>query len=40
MLPYRSQDVNDFKADMLAIAISSLIVFLIDVFLVKHPRRR
>lgn len=40
MLPYRSQDINDFKADVLAIAVSSTIVLLIDLFLVKHPRRR
>lgn len=40
MLPYRSQDIKDFRADVLAIAISSLFVLLIDLYLVKHPRRR
>lgn len=40
MLPYRTEDILDFRADVLAIAISSLLVFLIDIFLVKHPRYR
>ncbi|MDO5321470.1 MAG: VanZ family protein [Bacteroidia bacterium] len=40
MLPYRTQDINDFKADVLAIAVSSTIVLIIDLFMVKHPRRR
>ncbi|MCR4859131.1 MAG: VanZ family protein [Bacteroidales bacterium] len=30
-LSYRTQDVNDFRADCLAIGISSLLVFIIDV---------
>lgn len=30
-LPYRSMDINDFKADALALAISCIFVFIIDV---------
>ena len=30
-LPYRSMDINDFKADALALAISCAFVFLVDV---------
>lgn len=30
-LPYRSMDINDFKADMLAIAISCISVFIVDI---------
>jgi len=31
-LPYRSQDIHDFGADCLAIGISSVLMFLYDVF--------
>lgn len=37
LLPYRSRDLADFKADLLAIGISTLFVFLIDIF---HTRNR
>ncbi len=30
-LPYRSMDINDFKADALALAISCVFVFIVDV---------
>jgi len=30
LLPYRTQDIKDFKADVLAIAIASVIVFAIE----------
>jgi len=30
-LPYRSMDINDFKADALAIAISCVGVFIVDI---------
>jgi len=30
-LPYRSMDMNDMKADSLALAISSILVFIIDI---------
>ncbi len=30
-LPYRSMDINDFKADALALAVSCVFVFIIDV---------
>ena len=36
-LPYRSMDINDFKADALALAISSVFVFIIDV---THLQKR
>ncbi len=36
-LPYRSMDMNDFKADALAIAVSSIFVFIIDV---THLKKR
>ena len=36
-LPYRSMDINDFKADALALAISSVFVFIIDV---THLKKR
>lgn len=31
LLPYRSEDIGDFKADMLAITLSSIIVVTIDI---------
>lgn len=31
LLPYRSKDMADFRADMLALGISTLAVFIIDV---------
>ena len=34
-LPYRSQDIHDFGADCLAIGLSSIIVFVIDVAKMK-----
>lgn len=37
MLPYRSRDVADFRADLLALGISSLGVFITD--LVNLPKR-
>lgn len=30
-LPYRSMDITDFKADLLALAISSVFVFIVDI---------
>ncbi len=30
-LPYRSMDINDFKADALAIALSTVAVFIVDI---------
>jgi VanZ family protein len=30
-LPYRSMDMSDFKADAIAVAISSVFVFIIDI---------
>ena len=36
-LPYRSMDINDFKADALALAVSSVFVFIIDV---THLKKR
>ena len=36
-LPYRSMDIKDFKADALALAISSVFVFIIDV---THLKKR
>ena len=30
-LPYRSMDINDFKADAIALAISCIFVFIIDI---------
>ena len=36
-LPYRSMDMNDFKADAIALAISSVFVFIIDV---THLKKR
>ena len=36
-LPYRSMDIKDFKADALALAISSVFVFIVDV---THLKKR
>lgn len=30
-LPYRSMDLNDFKADLLALAVSCVFVFIVDI---------
>lgn len=38
LLPYRSKDFSDFKADFLALAISTLIVFLVDIISLKKAR--
>ena len=38
LLPYRQQDVHDFGADMLALIISSTVVFLIS--LACHVRKK
>ena len=35
MLPYRSQDPADFKADLLALLLSTLVVFIIDISNIK-----
>ena len=35
MLPYRSQDIQDYGADLLAIGISGLLVFVYDVYKMK-----
>ncbi len=35
MLPYRTKDLNDFNADLLAIGISTVFVFLVDIFNIK-----
>ena len=37
-LPYRTQDIKDFGADCLAIGISSLMVFIIDVSKMKKKK--
>ena len=37
-LPYRSQDIHDFGADCLAIGLSSLAVFVIDVSKMKKKQ--
>lgn len=37
LLPYRSRDLADFKVDLLAIGISTLLVFIIDIC---HTRNR
>ena len=31
LLPYRSKDMTDFRADMLSLGLSTLVVFIIDV---------
>ena len=36
-LPYRTMDINDFKADMLGLLSASLITFLLRLF--THPRK-
>lgn len=40
MLPYRTEDIADFKADTLAICLASLLVFVIDIFFIKHSGRK
>lgn len=37
-LPYRSQDIHDFGADLLSIGISGLLVFLYDVSKMKKNK--
>lgn len=38
-LPYRTQDIADFRADMIGIGLASILVFLVDIYLIKHPKR-
>lgn len=38
-LPYRTQDIADFKADAIAICLASLIVFIVDIFFIKHNKK-
>ena len=35
MLPYRSQDIKDYNADLLSIGISGLLVFVYDISKMK-----
>jgi len=39
-LPTRSMDLNDFKADMLALCITTLIVFVVDITHLKTRKNR
>ena len=39
VLPYRTQDIADFKADALAVCIASVFVLIFDLFVVKHPKK-
>lgn len=38
-LPYRTKDFSDFKADLLALSISTLLVFLVDIFHFRNKRK-
>lgn len=39
LLPYRTKDFSDFKADFLALVISTLLVFLVDISGIKKRSR-
>ena len=39
MMPYRTEDIADFKADLLALALSSVIVFAVDFSRMKLHRK-
>jgi VanZ family protein len=39
LLPYRTKDFSDFKADFLALVISTLLVFLVDITSMKKRSR-
>ena len=39
LLPYRTEDLADFKADAIAICLASLIVFIVDIFFIKHNKK-
>ena len=38
-LPYRTQDITDFRADCLAVVLAGLIVFVIDVAKMKKQKQ-
>ena len=38
LLPYRSEDITDFRADCLAIGIAGIITFVIDVSKMRHGK--
>lgn len=38
LLPYRSEDITDFRADCLAIGIAGTITFVIDVYKMQHGK--
>lgn len=39
LLPYRTDDLADFKADTIGISLASLIVFIVDIFFIKHSKK-
>ena len=39
MMPYRTEDIKDFRADLIGLGLSSAIVFVIDVLKMKAPRK-
>lgn len=39
MLPYRTQDIKDFQADILAIGVSSIMVLVIELMTRRRSRR-
>ena len=38
LLPYRSEDITDFRADCLAIGLAGIITFVIDVIKMRHGK--
>lgn len=39
MMPYRTEDIKDYGADMLALSISATLVFIIDVLQMKRKKK-
>ena len=38
LLPYRSEDITDFRADCLAIGLAGILTFIIDVSKMRHGK--
>lgn len=37
-LPYRTQDIGDFKADCLGMLVSSVLLFAFDIYTIRHKK--
>jgi len=39
MLPYRTQDIKDFKADVIAVGLATIFVFILELLIRKRRRK-